>query len=140
MTTAKEYLVRLRNADLKIQATRYEIEQLKILATCSGGLNNDQVSVKTSKAADSMAKKVIDFVDKEAELNREIKRLIELRHHIIDEIYSLEDLRYAEILFKRYVEYKHFEKIAVEMSFSYDRARHLHIEALRAFQAKLDTK
>ena len=76
MTTAKEYLVRLRNADLKIQATRYEIEQLKILATCSGGLNNDQVNVKTSKAADSMAKKVIDFVDKEAELNREIKRLI----------------------------------------------------------------
>ena len=51
MTTAKEYLVRLRNADLKIQATRLEIEQLKILATCSGGLNNDQVSVKTSKAA-----------------------------------------------------------------------------------------
>jgi hypothetical protein len=140
MTTAKEYLARLRNADLKIEARRLEIEQLKILATCSGGLNTDQVNVKSSKAADSMAKKVIDFVDKEAELKKDIERLIELRHQIIDMIFKLEDVRYIEVLFKRYVQYKRFEQIACEMSFSYDRARHLHIEALRAFETKLDTQ
>lgn len=140
MTTAKEYLARLRNADLKIEARRLEIEQLKILATCSGGLNTDQVNVKSSKAADSMAKKVIDFVDKEAELKKDIERLIELRHQIIDMIFKLEDVRYIEVLFKRYVQYKRFEQIACEMSFSYDRARHLNIEALRAFETKLDTQ
>lgn len=140
MTTAKEYLARLRNADLKIEARRLEIEQLKILATCTGGLNTDQVNVKSSKAADSMAKKVIDFVDKEAELKKDIERLIELRHQIIDMIFKLEDVRYIEVLFKRYVQYKRFEQIACEMSFSYDRARHLHIEALRAFETKLDTQ
>lgn len=140
MTTAKEYLARLRNADLKIEARRLEIEQLKILATCSGGLNTDQVNVKSSKAADSMAKKVIDFVDKEAELKKDIERLIELRHQIIDMIFKLEDVRYIEVLFKRYVQYKRFEQIACEMSFSYDRARHIHIEALRAFETKLDTQ
>jgi hypothetical protein len=140
MTTAKEYLARLRNADLKIEARRLEIEQLKILATCSGSLNSDKVNVKSSKAADSMAKKVIDFVDKEAELKKDIERLIELRHQIIDMIFKLEDVRYIEVLFKRYVQYKRFEQIACEMSFSYDRARHLHIEALRAFETKLDTQ
>ena len=140
MTTAKEYLARLRNADLKIEARRLKIEQLKILAACSGGLNTDKVNVKSSKAADSMAKKVIDFVDKEAELKKDIERLIELRHQIIDMIFKLEDVRYIEVLFKRYVQYKRFEQIACEMSFSYDRARHLHIEALRAFETKLDTQ
>lgn len=140
MTAAKEYLVKLRNADLKIQARRYEIEQLKILATCSGSLNTDKVSVKASKAADSMANKVIDFVDKEKELNKDISKLIELRHQVIDLIFSMENNKFSELLFKRYVEYKHFERIACEMSFSYEWARHIHQEALKAFQELLDTQ
>lgn len=140
MTAAKEYLVKLRNADLKIQARRFELEQLKVLATCSGSLNTDKVNVKSSKAADSMATKVIDYVDKEKELNEDINKLINLRHEVIDLIFKMDNNKYSELLFKRYVEYKHFERIACEMSFSYEWARHIHQEAIKAFQLILDTQ
>ena len=46
-----------------------------------------------------------------------------------------------DILYKRYVQYKSLEEIAVEMSYSYTRLRHLHGRALQGFKKKyIDNK
>lgn len=137
MVTAKEYLSRLRNIDLAINAKQYEVDQLKILATCTGGFSNDDINVSRSKSGDTLERKVVKYVDLEREINENIDTLIDLRHTIIDEIYKLTDSKHIKLLFKRYVEYKHFEKISCEMNYSFDRIRHLHIEALEAFQEEI---
>jgi len=42
--------------------------------------------------------------------------------------------KYLQVLYKRYVEYKSFEQIAVEMGYTYDYIRKIHIKALRNFE------
>ena len=71
------------------------------------------------------------------QIGEEWDRLIEKRHTTIKLIYSLEDSRLTEILYKRYVEFKRFDRIAREMHYSIDRIWHLHGEALTAFQQVL---
>jgi hypothetical protein len=49
--------------------------------------------------------------------------------------------RHMVVLYKRYVEFKGFGAIAREINFSYEYVRHLHRDALRAFEKmKLNTK
>jgi len=133
MINAKEYLSKLRNIEFEITAKQEEIDQLKILATCTGGFSND-INVSKSKTGDSLEIKVAKYVDLEREINDRIDELVDLRHIIISEICKLEDSRYSEILHKRYVKYEKFEQIAVEMSYEYQTIRLLHLEALDAFQ------
>ena len=138
MTKGKEYLLRLRYADLRVQAKSLEIQKLKELATCTGSVSNaDKLNVISSPSGDSLVNKIINYADKEAELNTEIQELIDLRHRIINEIYSLKENTFIELLFKRYVENKQFERIACEMSYSYERIRHMHSDALKAFELEI---
>ena len=50
------------------------------------------------------------------------------------EIQSLDSPVYIDILYKRYVEYKTLEEIAVEMSYSYRQVLRLHGLALQDFK------
>ncbi len=56
------------------------------------------------------------------------------QNKIISQIQSLEDSRYIEILYKRYVEFKKFELIAVEMNYDYNWVKNLHGMALMNFE------
>ena len=63
----------------------------------------------------------------------EIDYFVDLKHKVINQIQSLDNRSYAEILYKRYIEFKRLELIAVELGYSYNRIRHLHGEALKYF-------
>jgi hypothetical protein len=45
----------------------------------------------------------------------------------------MSDYRYIDVLYKRYIECKRFELIAVEMNYDYDYVRKLHVKALEVF-------
>lgn len=133
--TAKEYLSRLRNLDLMIRHKQVELDELKIMATSIGSPSGQQDEpVSHSSNGDALERKVIKYIDLDAEITNDIDNLINIRHIIINEIHQLSDARYIEILFKRYVEYKKFEQISVDMGYDYDWTRRLHIDALEEFQ------
>lgn len=56
------------------------------------------------------------------------------QNKIISQIQSLEDSRYIEILYKRYVEFKSFELIAVELNYEYSWVTRIHNQALEEFE------
>lgn len=132
--TAKRYLKQLEVLDTKINQRIKEKDYLKARAegTNSKPLTPDKV--QTSAPMDAMAESAVKYVDMEAEIDKMTDEFIDRKHKIIDEIQSLNcDAKYIDILFKRYVEFKSFEKISVEMSYEYKWTCKLHGTALKLF-------
>ncbi|MPM60729.1 hypothetical protein SDC9_107581 [bioreactor metagenome] len=83
-----------------------------------------------------MAETVVKIICMEDEICSELKDFTQIKHKIINEIQSLGDDTYISILFKKYVEYKTLEQIAIELNYSYDRTKHLHGFALKRFKTQ----
>lgn len=130
---AKKYLMQVKIADIKIAQKLKELEDMKILATCSGGFDYSRERVQTSNEGDTLSSQIAKYIDFEKEINTDIDVFYDLKHRIIAEIHRLDDDRYIGILFKKYIEYKSLEVIAVEMNISYGYLRQLHGEALENF-------
>lgn len=137
--TPKEYLRQLRTAEIKIEQKEEELERLKSsLESISTGTDGERVQ---TTPRDKVSEDVPQMVDLKREIESDIKELLILKNKIINEIQSMDNPVYINILYKRYVQYKSLEEIAVEMSYSYTRLRHLHGRALQGFKKKyIDNK
>lgn len=137
--TPKEYLRQLRTAEIKIEQKEEELERLKSsLESISTGTDSERVQ---TTPRDKVSEDVPQMVDLKREIESDIKELLILKNKIINEIQSMDNPVYINILYKRYVQYKSLEEIAVEMSYSYTRLRHLHGRALQGFKKKyIDNK
>ncbi len=131
--TAKQYLGQIRSLDIKIRQRKREIEELKLSATCTGSISAQDEKVQTSASGDKLLNAVARYVDLEAETQNMIDAMQKKRHKIIAEIQSLEDSRYIEILYKRYVEFKRFDQIARECNYSCTHIKRMHGQALQEF-------
>lgn len=135
---AKTYLSQVRLLEIKIRQKKEEYERLRELTMSAGGLDYSKDKVQTGFVSnESLSTSVIRYTELEREIRYDINAFIELRHARINEIHQLEDARDVEILYKRYIEYKSLELIAVEMSFSYEHVRHLHGRALQHFASRM---
>ena len=57
-----------------------------------------------------------------------------LKHKIIGEIHNMKKPDHIRLLYKKYVENKRLELIAVEMNYTYQYVRELHRYALQEFE------
>lgn len=128
----KEYLRQLKIASIKIEQKEDELERLKAAAE-SISANTESERVQTTPR-DRISEDVARIMDLKEEINRDIGELLILKNKIINEIQSLDSPVYIDILYKRYVEYKTLEEIAVEMSYSYRQVLRLHGLALQDFK------
>ncbi len=136
--TAKEYLQQVRLLDLKIDQKMDQLSDLRAKAVNSGqALSADKV--QTSVSGDRTARIVENCVDLEAEIEELIRSFIRLKSRIIDEIHELDDYRYVELLYRKYIQYMRLEEISCKMKkrngepYSYDHIAALHGEALKSF-------
>lgn len=60
-----------------------------------------------------------------------------MKHTIINQIQALNDTKYVQVLYKRYVEYKRLEQIACEMSYTYQYIKELQKRGLQEFEKNL---
>lgn len=135
---AKEYLQQLQRLDTVINQKIKEVHNLRLQARSTGGLDYSKERVQSSPSGDApFVKPICRIIDLEAEINAEIDKFVDEKHKIINQIQSLKNSDYISLLFKRYVEFKKFETIAVEMNFSYDYIKHLHGYALKDFEDKI---
>lgn len=135
---AKEYLQQLKRLDTVINQKKMELRDLRIMAQGLSSIDYSKDRVQTSSAGDAQFVKILNnIVDLDEEINFEINRFIEKKHEIINKIISMENAKYIEILYKRYVELKHLEAIAVEMNYTYQYTRELHGYALQEFEKTL---
>lgn len=132
---AKEYLQQLQRLDTVINQKVEEVQNLRLKARSAGSFDYSKERVQSSPSGDApFVKPICRIVDLEAEIDAEINRYVDEKHRIINEIQGLKDADHINLLYKRYVEFKKFEVIAVEMNFTYQYVLNMHGYALKEFE------
>lgn len=132
---AKEYLQQLQRLDTVINQKIKEVQDLRLQAQGTGGLDYSKERVQSSPSGDvPFVKPICRIIDLEAEINAEIDKFVDEKHKIINQIQGLKNSDYIALLFKRYVEFKKFEVISVEMNFTYQYVIEMHGYALKEFE------
>lgn len=129
--TVKEYLGQAYRLDQRINSKLEQLESLNGLATkCTSTLTGmpKNPSPSTSMMADAVAK----IVDLQAEINRDIDLLVDLKCEMVRVIKNVEHAEYQTLLELRYLCFKTWEQIAVDMNYSIDNVYRIHRKALCA--------
>lgn len=126
----KEYLNQAYKLNRLIECKQKQLDNLKSLSTTLGGCqNNDRV--QTSIKPDKISSIIAKIVDLNEEINEDIDRYVDLKREIMQNIDRLEDGDQIQLLYKRYLEMKPWEYIAVEMDYSIRQIYRIHGEALK---------
>ena len=128
--TAKEYLSQAYRLDQRIDAKIAQVASLNDLATkCSAAIGG--MPRNPNRGTSAMADVVVKIVDLQHEINDDIDRLVDLKREIITVIKSVDDPEYQILLELRYLCFKTWEQIAVEMNYRVRNLYNLHDEALK---------
>jgi len=131
MMTVKEYLGQAYRLDQRINSKLEQLESLNGLATkCTSTLTGmpKNPSRSTSMVADAVAK----IVDLQIEINRDIDLLVDLKCDMVRIIKSVDNAEYQTLLELRYLCFKTWEQIAVDMNYCIDNVYRIHRKAIRA--------
>lgn len=138
--TAKKYLQQLYSLDIKIRQNQTEIALLREDATSISSVDYSHDRVTTSTSGEPSYIKTLDKISKlEAAVNKDIGKCAVIRNKIKTQIQEMDDgtskdgANYSSLLFKRYIEFKQFEQIALELGYCYEHTVRMHGRALQAF-------
>lgn len=134
---AKEYLQNISNIDRTIdrlveEREREEAKAMRCSAVYTSGLPGQ------SNRVSSVEHYACKLVDLERELDRQTDEYVDLKREARALVDTLRNKRYRDILTWRYFNGLNWAQIAKDGHYSEDRAKHLHGEALLAFQKILD--
>lgn len=115
--TAKDYFGQAYRLDQRINSKLEQVASLNELATkatytMSGMPRNPNRG--TSIMADTVAK----IIDLQAEIDRDIDSLVDLKREIVGVIKAAENTEWQTLLELRYLCFKSWEQIAVDMGYS----------------------
>ena len=135
--TAKEYLQQLHKADVIINQRIQEKADLRARLSSIGSFDYSKERVQTSLPEGAgYERQVARIIELENEIDSLIDDYVDLKHKIIGEIQELHNSKHIEILYKKYVEGKKLEVIAVEMKYTFQYVVLLHGYALKEFSEK----
>ena len=125
--TAKEYLSQAYRLDKRIDSKIEQIKSLNLLATkCTTTLSD---MPKSQSAGNSrLEDTVVKIVDLQEEINRDIDSLVDLKRDIVRTIKSVQNPEYQ----LRYLCFKTWEEIAVQMNCSIDNVFKIRKNALKS--------
>ncbi len=132
------YLKQIQKIDIVIKQKKLELVKIQsILNSGIISINYTSEKVKTSTSTEASFEKLVDKKnDLENEINVEINKFIDKQHTIINQIQTLENPIYVEVLYKKYVEYKPAARIAREIHYSSHHTMKLVQYALLEFEKK----
>ena len=136
--TAKEYLGEIRRLTGVIEELERSMEILQDDIEGIKGIQYDKDKVMTSASGDAMLNKIIRLEQLSEEIGDTMIERAKKRAQITTQITLMANRNYMQLLFKRYVEFKKFEQIAIEMNYSYEYVRELHGQALGEFEKMYD--
>lgn len=129
--TAKEYLSQAYRLDKRIDSKIEQLKSLNLLATkCTSTLSDmpKSQSISNSQLEDT----VVKIVALQEEINRDIDSLVDLKRDIVRTIKSVQNPEYQIILELRYLCFKTWEEIAVQMNCSIDNVFKIRKNALKS--------
>lgn len=127
--TVKEYLSQTYRLDQRIDAKLEQVMALRKLAAKATSTLSDDVpsGVRNARRMEDIVMKIMDL---ENEINADIDSLIALKREIVSAIKAVPNLEYQTLLELRYLCFKPWEQIAVEMGYDLRYTHKLHKRAL----------
>lgn len=134
---AKEYLQQLKRLDTLINQKIQELGELRAMSTV-GSVDYSKERVQSSPSQDAPFVRVIHkIIELEEEINAEIDKFVDEKHLIINQIQELHNADEINVLYNRYVEFKTFEKIAVDLNYTIRNIYFIHGRALQNFETTI---
>ena len=127
--STKEYLSQAYRIDQRINSKLAQVMSLRdLLGKATGTLSGAPKAATPNPH--SMEDTIAKMVDLENEINEDIDALVDLKAEIMRRIKRVENTEYQTILELRYLCFKRWEEIAVDMGYSLRRLYELHDCAL----------
>ena len=126
---AKEYLSQARYIDESINSKKEEIQNLYDLATRCTTTWSDMPRIQPNGRS-RMADCVMDMIEIENDIKKEMAELIRLKGEIRRTINLVGNIEYRSLLERRYLAYKTWEEIADELGYTVRHIHRLHGKAL----------
>ena len=133
--TAKEYLSQARYLDARINTKIKQLEALNTLATSATSVLTGMPH-SPNKATSKMADIVDKILDLQAEINRDIDALVDLKGEMRSKLEMVPAEDYKAILEMRYLCFMSWEQIASNLGLSVPYTYKLHDRALKGFESR----
>ena len=130
MMTSKEYLSQAYRIDQRINSKIEQVSSLHDLATKATSTLSDMPGSAT-RNVHRMEDVIVKIIDLENEINTEIDRLVDVKREITRLITKIPNPEEQTLLELRYLCFKSWEQIAVDMGYSVENTYRLHRKALR---------
>ena len=130
MIDAKKYLRQIEILDRRITAKVEERQNVLDMLLRITPVMRDTTSGCAS-GHDKMENGVVKLTGYEEEISADIDKLVELKREISEVIDRVENPKRRAVLRFRYINYKSFEQIAVDMYMTERNIYHIHRKALR---------
>lgn len=132
--SGKDCLQQIQVMDIRIKQKMDHLEDMRRMRTylrgaCIGG------GSKSGNMSDGFSKMSDKMIDLERTLNQEIEAYLLMKNEEINRIQSLSKPEYMDVLYKRYVEYKTFERIAYEMNYALNYVFKLHGNGVKEYES-----
>ncbi|MBC2724815.1 MAG: DUF1492 domain-containing protein [Desulfosporosinus sp.] len=127
--TSKEYLSQAYRIDQRINSKLEQIASLRDLATKATSTLTDTPRSQT-RNTHSMEGIITKMIDLENEINADIDTLMDLKREIMKVIKGIENPEHQTLLELRYLCFKSWEQIAVDMGYNSKYIFRLHDKAL----------
>lgn len=130
---AVDYLLQLAKFDEDIKQKSESVQMYFDMAT-SITVSMNPNKVQTTRTNDRMSSAVEKAVDLQKKMEADVIRHMEQKEIIIKQIQGLHNVKFIQLLYKVYVQYKSIKEAAYEMNMSYPYVRGLHRQALAEFE------
>lgn len=130
--STKDYLSQAYRIDQRINSKLAQVMSLRdLLCKATGTLSGSPKAATPNPH--SMEDTIAMMVDLENEINEDIDALVDLKAEIMRRIKRVENTEYQTILELRYLCFKRWEVIAVELGYDLRYLYKLHDQAMEAF-------
>ena len=131
--TARDYLSQAYRLDQRINSKLEQVESLnglatKVSSTLTGMPGNPDRS--TSKTAEAVCK----IIDLQTEIDYDIQKLVDLKREMVWVIKAVNNTEYQTLLELRYLCFKTWEQIAVDLGYNVRHVYRLHDEAVESIK------
>ena len=133
MKNAKEYLSQAYRIDQRINSKIEQVSALNNMAMKATSTISDMPG-RATRNIHQMEDVVAKIIDLQNEINAEIDELVDLKAEIMGVIKGLENLEYQTLLELRYLCFKPWEQIAIDLGYSINNVFKMHRKALEVLE------
>ena len=133
MKNAKEYLGQAYRIDQRINSKIEQVSALNNMATKATSTISDMPGSAT-RNIHRMEDVIVKIIDLQNEINADIDELVDFKAEVMSVIKSIDNLEYQTLLELRYLCFKPWEQIAIELGYSINNVFKMHRKAIEKLE------